>query len=174
MDGPVRRLLGFVPALAERVDLAVIGGLTRSVGGTTRATQDVDILVAETDLDVLDALGEELGLYVDHEEARNLRRSGMTRLRLPDFPTGAIRMDVITADHPYYRRVIQRAVTAELPESGITVPVLTAEDLIVLKALADRPRDRADVVDVLEVQGDNLDRGLVERECRAIGIEPPW
>lgn len=174
MDTPVQRLVAYVPALSRRVPLVVIGGLTRSVWGTTRGTQDVDVLVAETDLDALDTLGEELGLLVDHQETQGLRKSGMTRFRLHDFPTGPVRMDVITADHPYYRRVIERRIDADLPGADITVPVLTAEDLVILKTLADRPRDRADVIDVLKTQGDRLDRALVERECAAIGIDPPW
>lgn len=171
-DTPLRRLAAYTAKLAEHHSLAVMGGLVVGVWGEPRATEDLDLLIANTDLDSLDVLGRELGLWVDPSETANLRRAGMTRFRLPDVPSPKIRIDVVTADHPYYLRAIRRSVHAEV--EGSVLPVVCAEDLVVLKSLADRPVDRLDVEKVLKVQAGRLDRVLVEKECAAIDIDPPW
>lgn len=158
--------------LSRRFDIAVIGGVSLGAWTEPRTTNDVDILIDSDDFDAIESAGNAAGLVTNPDELATLRRSGMTRLRLPQFPTGRVRMDVIIVDHPYYDRVVQRAVQA--PIYGSSVPVATAEDIVILKTLADRAQDRADVASILKTQGDRLDRQLIEKECAAIGIDPPW
>ena len=53
--------------------------------------------------------------------------------------------------------------------AGVTIPVATPEDLIVYKLIADRPRDRDDVLAILRTQaraGRALDWAYVERWTR--------
>jgi hypothetical protein len=45
--------------------------------------------------------------------------------------------------------------------AGIALPIVTIEDLVLLKALADRPQDRADIAGVLAEHGRALDRAYL-------------
>jgi hypothetical protein len=83
------------------------------------------------------------GLVAVPEEVALLRTSGMTRLRLPDHLRGAVRLDVIAADHPYYQRAVDRSRPVDV--FGKRVRVAAPEDVLLLKLLADRTQDRADI-----------------------------
>jgi len=54
-----------------------------------------------------------------------------------------------------------RARDAEF-EPGVALTICSAEDLLVLKAFADRPQDRADVVGIAQRSGRRIDWGAVE------------
>ena len=63
--------------------------------------------------------------------------------------------------------MLDRAVEVDIGD-GRLVRVLSAEDLIIYKALAGRPRDEDDIKGMLSRQGDRLDLGLVERHLRSL------
>jgi len=169
----LRELLAGLARLEQQQGLpvAVIGGLARGVWARPRATMDVDVIVDTTDLQVLVAAAPDVGLTTDPREVEVLRGSGMTRLRVPDHLQGPVRLDVLSADHPYYRRVIKRAVRTDI--LGHELPVARAEDIVVLKVLADRLQDRADVAAIIASQRDRLRWDLIEEECRALELEAP-
>lgn len=60
-------------------------------------------------------------------------------------PTG-IEVDLVCAGLPFEEQVITRAV--QLDVAGVLMPLPTPEDLIVMRAVAGRPRDRLDVESV--------------------------
>lgn len=173
MDDAVARLLRAAATIEPRFGLrtCVIGGIARGVWAQPRATADVDIIVDTPDPSVVAALADELGLICVESEARALSAAAMTRLRLPDEPSGATRIDVIACSHEYYGRVLDRSVVVHA--LGLDVRVASAEDIVVLKTLADRPLDRLDVAAIVESQGERLDRELIRRECAALEIELP-
>jgi hypothetical protein len=45
----------------------------------------------------------------------------------------------------------------------LTVPIISAEDLVVTKVLAGRPKDLEDIRGILLAQSDGLDTGAVRR-----------
>ena len=173
MIDTLRELLAGLERLEQQEDLqvAVIGGLARGVWARPRATMDVDVIVDTTDLQTLVEAAPDAGLTTDPREVEVLRGSGMTRLRVPHHLQGPVRLDVLSADHPYYRRVIERAVRTDI--LGHELPVACAEDIIVLKVLADRLQDRADVAAIIASQGDRLRWDVVEGECRLLELVPP-
>jgi predicted nucleotidyltransferase len=57
--------------------------------------------------------------------------------------------------------MIERAVEVEF-EPGVALRICSAEDLLVLKAFADRPRDQADVLGIARRSGRALDWEAVE------------
>jgi len=95
----------------------------------------------------------------------------MTRLRVPSHLDGPVRLDVLAADHPYYHRVIERSVRTMVWGQGL--PVACAEDIVVLKTLADRLQDRADIEAIVASQGPRLRWALIEQECAALELEAP-
>jgi hypothetical protein len=169
----VLRLLSSAAQLEGATGLRVclIGGLARDVWAEPRATQDVDVIVDSADASVVLAHAAALGLVFVEQEVAALKRSHMTRLRLPEEVTGKARIDVLARSHEYYGRILDRSIVAEL--LGVRIRVACAEDIIVLKTLADRPQDRTDVSAIVAAQGSLLRRQIVEQECAALEIDLP-
>ena len=121
---------------------------------TTRLTQDVDLLLAD----------HGPGLATLERELRSagfeLRRASpqgeVLRLRHPEL--GAA--DLIAAGTDFERQAIARARGESLP-SGIEVRVLTPEDVIVLKLIAGRAQDLADLEAILAARI-SLDEPYIE------------
>lgn len=173
MDDPLARLVRAAAALEVHSGrrICVIGGLARNVYAERRATADVDVIVDVLDpADILAHAGA-VGLVAVPHEVEALRNAQMTRLRLPDELTGDTRLDVIARSHDYYGRVLDRSVVVEA--LGARVRVACAEDVVLLKILADRPQDRLDVEALVEAQGDRLDREVLRREAAALELELP-
>jgi hypothetical protein len=53
------------------------------------------------------------------------------------------------------------------------VRVAAPEDVIILKAMANRPQDRADISAIVAAQGNALDRALIRRELADLGFDEP-
>jgi hypothetical protein len=66
-----------------------------------------------------------------------------------------VKVDLTLGLSGYERQLIGRAQPVEI--GGTVVSVATAEDLIVLKALAGRPQDQQDMLGIVAAQGDQLD-----------------
>lgn len=173
MIDPLVRFVTALPILEAHsgLRLVIIGGVARGVWAAPRATMDVDILVEADDATLVIPHAAYAGLVAVPEEVAALRDSGMTRLRLPDHLRGAIRLDILAADHPYYRRVIERSRPVELFSQRVRVAA--PEDILLLKLLADRIQDRADVEAIVAAQVGNLDLEVLEREASEIEVALP-
>jgi len=75
-------------------------------------------------------------------------------------PTG-LRVDFIFSTTPYERQAIARAVRVDV--GGEPVPFASAEDLIIHKLFAARPRDLEDAVGVVRRGGDRLDWRYIDQ-----------
>jgi hypothetical protein len=151
---------------------AVIGAAAMAAHGVARATMDVDLLL----------VGRE---SLDSEAWEDLRRSGVAvevRRGASDDPlAGVIRLrhngdlpiDVIVGAASWQRRAIDRAVVSEV--LGVSAPVATAHDLILLKLYAGSPQDRWDVTRLLATaptpdlaRSVEADLGELPRESREV------
>lgn len=129
-----------------------------------RFTADVDLTAASTAQE-MQRLRDGLlaaGFQVAREHGAGLP-SG------PDFvrfaaPGGELLIEVQAAKTPLQREVVRRAVA-----SGSGLRVATAEDLIVLKLIADRPKDQGDLDGLARLPG--IDWVHVERWAAAWGLE---
>jgi hypothetical protein len=136
----------------------VIGGLAVQRWGDPRQTRDVD-------LTLLTGLGSE-ARYVDPLLAGYKSRIPDARAfalqhRVVLVETSAgIPLDISLAALPFEARVIGRASLFEL-EAGHSVTTCSAEDLIVLKAFADRPQDWLDIEGIVVRQRPRLDETLI-------------
>lgn len=81
-----------------------------------------------------------------------------------------IRVDLIFSTTPYEAQAIEHAVQVRI--GGATVPFASAEDLILHKLFAGRPRDVEDVRGVLRRKGANLDWSYVEKWAREFAEVP--
>ncbi len=79
------------------------------------------------------------------------------------------RIDVLFAHTDFERSALSRRRTLT-PFGETTAQVVSVEDLVVYKLIADRPQDRADIAAVVEAQqvrGEPIDWAYVERWCDA-------
>lgn len=67
---------------------------------------------------------------------------------------------------PAYARVLDRAVNAQI--FGHAVRVSSAEGLIVMKLIAMRPQDEADIQDLLSAYAGDLDLSYVRQELETV------
>jgi hypothetical protein len=138
LDRAIQDITGVLEAL--HVDYAIVGGIANAIWGEPRATIDVDVTVSvsENELEtVIRAIGDQLRPAVSNP----LAFVHQTRV-LPLDSADGVRVDVIFALLPFEIDAIRRA--QEVSIAGRTVRVVTAEDLVLMKIISDRPRDIAD------------------------------
>jgi hypothetical protein len=139
----------------QGVRFAVIGGIAAGVHGEPRFTADVDAVVG-MDLDRALALVATLDsspfrpLFTDVTDV--VQKAFILPVRHRETH---VRVDLAIGLTGFERQLIERAQNIAI--AGRTVPVATAEDLILLKLLAGRPRDIDDISAIMARQGQSLD-----------------
>ena len=151
----------------RRVRYAIIGGIAIIQHTRVRTTDDIDALLSVPQI-ALPGLFEALqsrGFEVDVvRNIREFRDDGLTTLRFDD-----VLVDLMRPVLPTYAHVLDRAIDARV--LGHNVRVSSAEGLIVMKMIAFRPQDEADVRDLLAAYPGTLDLAFVRAELDA--ITPP-
>jgi len=132
---------------AGKVPGVVIGGLAASLLGRPRLTRDVDVLVLVDEVLWVDFLtgGAGYGFMPRRDDALAFARE--TRVLLMRHQESGIDVDLVFGALPFEKEVMTRATWVEL--SGVQVPLPLPEDLIIMKAVAHRPQDLADIEAIL-------------------------
>ncbi len=148
----------------------LIGGQAVLVHGRPRVTEDVDVTLAAGPERLDDALRAcaDLGLDVLPEDPRRFVTETLV-LPARDPGTG-LRVDLIFSTTPYEREAVARAVP--VPLAGTTIPVASAEDLILHKLFAGRGQDLEDVASIVRRRGDALDWAHLERWAKEFAGVP--
>ena len=135
---------------ATHVPGAVIGGVAASLFGRPRVTRDIDAMVMldEGEWAAFLAKGAEFGFAPRLSDA--LAFAHQARVLLVRHEASGIDIDIAFGALPFEEEAIERTVWREM--SGIRVPLPTPEDLIIMKAVAHRPRDMADIEAILDAQ----------------------
>lgn len=144
-------------------DYALIGGHAVNVVLEPRFTADIDITIA-ADPAALARVRSALlaaGFRVEREHGA-AQPSGPDFVRFVD-DEGTI-LELQTA-----KTALQRAVIARANDHG-GVRVATAEDLVVFKAIANRPKDQIDLLGLVRLP--NIDWVYVDAQARDWGVEP--
>jgi hypothetical protein len=142
-----------------------IGGLAVQRWGEPRLTVDVD-------LTLLTGFGAEASyvdaLLVRFRGRRKDTREFALRYRVLLLESKeAIPIDASLGAMPFEERAVARASGFEV-EGGVTLSTCSAEDLIVHKAFADRPKDWLDIEGIVVRQMGRVDEGLVLEELRPL------
>ncbi|HET6341343.1 MAG TPA: nucleotidyl transferase AbiEii/AbiGii toxin family protein [Gemmatimonadota bacterium] len=166
------RILGALTRALESRDLPfmVIGGQAVLVHGQPRLTLDIDItLGVEPDrLETVLEICRELDLEPLPEEVEPFVKETFV---LPALHRETrIRVDFVFSTTPYERQAIERAVSIEV--GGARVPFATAEDLVLHKLFAGRPRDLEDVLGIVRRRGKALDWSYLERWASEFATVP--
>ena len=147
--------------VAEGARFVVVGGFAVIANRYVRATEDVDLLVPddeENDRRVLTALRKIDGVRSWDEAAlRNEHLLGQPNLRVR---TKAGMIDVLRggAAPLDYETVEQRAMRADY--EGLEILVASLSSVVGFKRLADRPRDRNDLLALEEIHGELPDEPI--------------
>jgi hypothetical protein len=158
-------LLETVRVLAEELaksqaHYALIGGIAAGVRGRARFTDDVDLLVALPQI-CLPNLLESLirrGFSIDLlPTIREWTQHHMIVMRYGD-----VRVDWLKPVVPLYQHVLDKAVTESWNGRGLRIA--SAEGLILLKLIASRTQDLADVESLLVANRGRLDLSWIEQE----------
>jgi hypothetical protein len=138
----------------------IIGGVAVSLLGAPRLTADVD-LVMLLSVDRLSelmkaALAVGLTPRIEHAEAF-ARRNRVLLLRHDE---SGIAVDVSLGMLPFEKEAIERSSVFRIGDLELRLP--SPEDLIIMKAVAHRPKDLLDISGIVRMHPD-LDRLRVER-----------
>ena len=145
LEAALAAISGALGALGVRG--MIIGGIAASLLGRARTTLAVDVLIW---LDERAWPAFVRGLHAHAVEPRIegalefARRSRVLLLR--HAPTG-VPIDISLGALPFEKEAIDRAVATKV--GRFEIPLVTAEDLVILKAVAHRPRDLADIEGIL-------------------------
>ncbi len=138
-------------------------------GGEPRATKDLDLVVA-ADATKYDALVAGLARRGFHPATS----VGGGDHPVPDLvlyrDARGRRIDILFAHTDFEVSALARRSLGE-PYAGVVVPVVSVEDLLVYKLLADRAQDRADLEHVVRARvraGAPIDWPYVEAWCRRL------
>lgn len=148
----------------------IIGGQAVLLHGEPRLTQDVDITLGVGPAHLADVLAvcEELDLEPLPADPQDFVHSTFV-LPAADRETD-IRVDLIFSNTTYEAEAIARAQPVEV--GGATVPFATAEDLIIHKLFAGRPRDIEDAGGVVRRKGLELDWDYLRRWVAEFALVP--
>ena len=160
MTNPIQR----VAALFDqaKVRYAFIGAHAVNVWLEPRITADIDVTAeaAAEDLECLRGVLGNAGFAVAQEHG-GANPSGPDFIRFAS--ADGVVLEVQIAKTQFQREVIRRAV--RVPPA---ILVATAEDLIVMKLIANRPKDRADLAGLVAIP--HIDWGYVTRWAHEWGV----
>lgn len=164
-----RAVLNCFCRVFNRLDIpyVLIGAYAVAAWGVVRATKDIDFL-ASIPLDKLDAVKD------------NFRKDGfqvdVTFGDIADPISGVMRLkydseviDVLLGIKGVSNIVFERAINLSI--MGMSVPVLSPEDTIIVKLLAGGVLDIDDAKKVFCVMKDRIDLRYLEDQCRKMGLD---
>ncbi len=171
---PVEQLLRDFVRLCESSDIpyAIVGGWAVRAYGIPRPTYDVDVTISieREDLsnffDSIDALGYDVDDVYRNGWTGSV--AGMPLVKAKTFVDGrTLTGDIFLAENKFQLSMMSRRRLANV--DNLTAQVISAEDLILMKLVADRPRDRADVFDIFFMLG-QLDEDYLRHWAERLGV----
>jgi len=153
------------------VPAAIIGGIGVIARGVPRLTDDVDASIAAADLCPLEDLVRRLAAFGIQPRMDDVVAFARRRhvLLMRHAPTG-VDVDLSLAWIPWEHEALERAETLRFGAIPIRVP--TAEDLLVYKLVAARPRDIEDASALAQLHHASIDfarvRTVITEFCAAL------
>jgi hypothetical protein len=168
------RILMTSTGLLERLGIpyALMGGIAVRIYGIPRPTYDIDFTIAldRARLPILFQSARDAGYTVPEEYVGGWidQIAGMPLIKLRVYlHERGIDIDIFLAESPFQKELLARRREARLNDS--TAWFVSPEDLILLKLIAGRPRDIADVDDILFTQGP-LDQDYMRSWAHQLGV----
>ena len=149
---------------------AIVGGVAASILGRPRLTEDVDVLVLleREGWSSFLAAGPAFGFFPRVDDALGFAEE--SRVLLVSHRPSRIPIDIVLGALALEEEIVRGATRVEV--AGVAVSLPTPESIVVMKALAQRARDVADIEGILETR-DHLDidwvRAWLTEFDRALG-----
>ena len=156
---------------AAGIPYMVTGSVVSAIHGEPRATRDLDLVIdpQAADLEALVAEFPTDRFYIDDAQVALAHRDMFNIL---DLATGWKADLIIRKDRPFSHQELARR--QRMNVAGIEVWVATVEDSILSKlewyAMSESDRQRRDVIEMLVVNGETLDRQYLEQWAGELGI----
>jgi len=137
---------------AAHIPSMIIGGVAASVLGRPRLTQDVDALAVLPEADWAEAvrLAPQYQILPRIEDA--LQFAKRSRVLLMRHTTSGIDVDVTFGELPFERTAVANSENHDI--GGVRVRLPRVQDLLVMKAIARRPKDIQDLRGLLVAHPD--------------------
>ncbi|MFH0774710.1 MAG: nucleotidyltransferase [bacterium] len=153
-----------------QIPIMFMGGIATSIWAEPRATYDIDGVVDVIDMEkFLKELSKE-GFTYDKNKPIKLIQN------LPFITLGysikgyEVYVDLFLSKTKYVKESLIKK--QEVNVSGITIPVISPDDLILYKLLAGRNRDIEDVRQILSICKDRLDMKYIKKWASELGVMP--
>lgn len=128
----------------------LIGGIAAGYWGVPRYTKDMDFTVVSLSGGLKPLMKQMI------RDGFKVVEKGSSQIQVVQKGSLHFQADIILVEMDYQDWVVQRAKPVSI--FGITVPICSPEDLIILKLIANRRQDLLDVENILKAQGSHLDR----------------
>lgn len=138
----------------------IIGGIAATLLGQPRFTEDVDamILLSVDEIPRFLLVAKSEGIEPRISEAEEFaRRNRVLLLRHVSSQTA---IDISLGMLPFEQEMVERSVVYEV-DNALKIHLPTPEDLIIMKAVARRPKDLLDIEGIIKCYP-NLDRGRIQ------------
>lgn len=139
----------------------LIGAQAVVVWGRPRFTEDIDLTVVGTPRGSKELIGalSGVGFRLRFDDVANFVAQTWV---LPLEHVGTkIPVDLVLGASGLEAEFLSRARRVEI--GGVSVPVISPEDLVVSKILAGRPKDLEDVLGVLQLRGEQMDLAAIQK-----------
>ena len=133
----------------DTITAMIIGGIAASLLGKPRLTQDIDALIdmPEDQLENFFKRAPFFGFEPRRPDAFKFAKKN--RVLLLRHSDSGINVDLSLAGLPFEKESFQRSIRVNLEE--LSLPFPTPDDLIIMKAVAHRPKDLLDIEALLEI-----------------------
>lgn len=143
----------------HKIPYMVVGGFAVAFWGEPRLTKDIDLVLA-TSKDILSKLVDILrdNNYVFHYEELKMLAKLSNRFTIAD-ATNTFRIDLWVPQTYFEEQAFKRRLNKKY--NGKKILLISPEDLILFKLLADRTKDIDDIKGILARQKGKLDRNYL-------------
>ena len=139
----------------------VIGGIAFAVLGRARFTEDLDAMFLLSTQDIPHFLDEAKKEGIEPRVENAVEFAKKRRVLLLRHAITDTNIDISMGIMPFEEEIVERSSVQEFDET-LQVRLPTPEDLIIMKAIAHRPKDMEDIR-VLAAKYPNLDMARIER-----------
>ncbi|MBC8186409.1 nucleotidyltransferase, partial [candidate division KSB1 bacterium] len=129
----------------KKINFCLAGGWAVGVWGAPRATEDIDLLIL-LEQNELNNISKILNIKFNVVQSHKLKFKSVTILRIIlslKNKKDLYILDLILADTSYYQNILKRKIYIEF--EGTSIPLISLEDLIILKSISNRAQDQNDI-----------------------------